>query len=339
MGLDFGAYSAAGSRYGTLNQDYAVVRDAFTAKDLADRPGVPQCCVAAVLDGHGMLGELVAKACGDALVDDVIARTRRCDRWLDQPQDKLRGALSAAFDKAHQAGLAVYDDPPSRITYPCSTRGCTPYSLQRASSLPVYRSEAAAGGGGQHDRLLECGTTCTLAILQGDAIAVAHVGDSAAVLVRLREDDTVEARFITVDHNGRNVSEADRIDKSHARTTSICRHRGYMRVVSGIWAGFELSVTRSLGHKNLEAHGVLCEPDVTRLALAPNDACLIIASDGVWDVMDAREAAHRVLDVLSAGGSAADAARQLVTDTVMLAEGSPDGDADNTTAVVVVLGE
>lgn len=183
---------------------------------------------------------------------------------------------------------------------PC--RGCTPYSLQRASSLPVYRSEAAAGGGGQHDRLLECGTTCTLAILQGDAIAVAHVGDSAAVLVRcaataaawssgccwacppppalpclglpspsahtwlvslllashspafalapfihsldtptsnarpvcllnlhlilvlhptcsLREDDTVEARFITVDHNGRNVSEADRIDKSHARTT------------------------------------------------------------------------------------------------------------------------
>jgi hypothetical protein len=35
----------------------------------------------------------------------------------------------------------------------------------------------------------------------------------------LREDDTVEARFITVDHNGRNVSEADRIDKSHARTT------------------------------------------------------------------------------------------------------------------------
>jgi hypothetical protein len=55
--------------------------------------------------------------------------------------------------------------------------------------------------------------------------------------------------------------------------------------------------------------------------------------------MDAREAAHRVLDVLSAGGSAADAARQLVTDTVMLAEGSPDGDADNTTAVVVVLGE
>jgi hypothetical protein len=238
------------------------VRDAFTAKDLADRPGVPQCCVAAVLDGasrlcaavassrasheragkwlrhltlnyqqrwgcgprlqsrghsaprhrsipccagHGMLGELVAKACGDALVDDVIARTRRCDRWLDQPQDKLRGALSvgdvsayfacrqppmhlatlrsnevhqvtsrggqaphagqplhpsfcfdtstqAAFDKAHQAGLAVYDDPPSRITYPCSTR-CVP----PLSATPALRSMFGCAAVGAVDHVcLRC---------------------------------------------------------------------------------------------------------------------------------------------------------------------------------------
>jgi serine/threonine protein phosphatase PrpC len=63
----------------------------------------------------------------------------------------------------------------------------------------------------------------------------------------------------------------------------------------------------------------------------------IIASDGVWDVMDAREAANRVMDVLSGGGTAEEAARQLVRDTVMLAECSPDGDADNTSAVVIVF--
>lgn len=53
--------------------------------------------------------------------------------------------------------------------------------------------------------------------------------------------------------------------------------------------------------------------------------------------MDAREAANRVMDVISAGGSAADAAKQLVHDTIMLAECSPSGDADNTSAVVVVF--
>jgi serine/threonine protein phosphatase PrpC len=63
----------------------------------------------------------------------------------------------------------------------------------------------------------------------------------------------------------------------------------------------------------------------------------IIASDGVWDVMDAREAANRVMDVLSGGGTAEEAARQLVQDTVMLAECSPDADVDNTSAVVVVF--
>lgn len=63
----------------------------------------------------------------------------------------------------------------------------------------------------------------------------------------------------------------------------------------------------------------------------------IIASDGVWDVMDAREAANRVMDVISGGGTADEAAKQLVQDTVMLAECSPDGDADNTSAVVIVF--
>jgi hypothetical protein len=34
------------------------------------------------------------------------------------------------------------------------------------------------------DRPLECGTTCTLAVLQGDQLLLAHVGDSSAALVR-----------------------------------------------------------------------------------------------------------------------------------------------------------
>lgn len=63
----------------------------------------------------------------------------------------------------------------------------------------------------------------------------------------------------------------------------------------------------------------------------------IVASDGVWDVMDPREAANRVMDVVSGGGSAQDAARQLVQDTVMLAECSPGADTDNTTALVMVF--
>lgn len=55
----------------------------------------------------------------------------------------------------------------------------------------------------------------------------------------------------------------------------ISEDRGYLSIFSGMWAGYELSVTRALGHKNLEAYGVLCEPAVTTFQLQPEDACLV----------------------------------------------------------------
>jgi hypothetical protein len=53
--------------------------------------------------------------------------------------------------------------------------------------------------------------------------------------------------------------------------------------------------------------------------------------------MGGEEAASRVLDALGEGRSAAQAAEQLVKDSVALAQCSPGGEADNTTAVVIML--
>ncbi len=123
---------------------------------------------------------------------------------------------------------------------------------------------------------------------------------------------------------------------SHNRR--ILQADGYLSIFTGPWAGYELSVTRALGHKHLERFGVLCEPAVARCSLRPEDCCLIVATDGLWDVMDPREAVNRVMDVVSEGRSAREAARELVEHAVALAEGSPEADADNTTVLVAVLG-
>jgi hypothetical protein len=56
---------------------------------------------------------------------------------------------------------------------------------------------------------------------------------------------------------------------------SISDDRGYLSCRAGMWAGYELSVTRALGHKHLGAYGVLCEPTVTTMTLQPDDACLV----------------------------------------------------------------
>lgn len=74
--------------------------------------------------------------------------------------------------------------------------------------------------------------------------------------------------------------------RSHLKTANLwmlhglpcCRisyDRGYLSIFAGMWAGYELSVTRALGHKNLEAYGVLCEPSVYSVQLQPEDTCLV----------------------------------------------------------------
>lgn len=92
--------------------------------------------------------------------------------------------------------------------------------------------------------------------------------------------------------------------------------------------------TRVYTHLPLVTSSPACCAVVVHAASLPQ----IVASDGVWDVMDPREAANRVMDIISAGGSAEEAARQLVQDTVMLAECGPGSDTDNTTALVAVFG-
>lgn len=98
----------------------------------------------------------------------------------------------------------------------------------------------------------------------------------------------------------------------------------------GCFDGLLMSLTSWPGHMVYHDHlHPGCCPACTVLQ--------IIASDGVWDVLDAHEAVSRVLDALSEDKTAAEAAQMLVADAVALAEGGPDGEADNTSAVVVLL--
>lgn len=87
----------------------------------------------------------------------------------------------------------------------------------------------------------------------------------------------------------------------------------------------------------MEPLGVTHEPSVACVPLTPADCCVVVATDGVWDVMDPREAVNRAMDALSAGRGAAAAARDLVEAAVALQACGPGGDADNTSAVVIGL--
>jgi serine/threonine protein phosphatase PrpC len=55
-------------------------------------------------------------------------------------------------------------------------------------------------------------------------------------------------------------------------------------VIQGRVAG-QLAVTRALGDHALKTEGVICSPHVDRHVITPDDRIMIIASDGLWDVV------------------------------------------------------
>lgn len=53
---------------------------------------------------------------------------------------------------------------------------------------------------------------------------------------------------------------------------------GYISVLDGMWLGYQLSVTRALGHRFMEKHGVLSEPHVQCFRAREDDRCMVSES-------------------------------------------------------------
>ncbi|KAH7298143.1 hypothetical protein KP509_25G028500 [Ceratopteris richardii] len=113
------------------------------------------------------------------------------------------------------------------------------------------------------------GTTAVIAVLTPAQIVVANCGDSRAVLSR-----GGTAVPVSVDHKPGSEDETSRIEAAGGR---VIHWDGYR--VAGL-----LAVSRSLGDRYLKQY-VISEPDVLCVPRTKDDECLILASDGLWDVI------------------------------------------------------
>ncbi|XP_074556748.1 putative protein phosphatase 2C 24 [Curcuma longa] len=114
------------------------------------------------------------------------------------------------------------------------------------------------------------GSTAVVALLDGNRkLVVANCGDSRAVLSR-----GGQAVPLTDDHKPDRPDELARIEGAGGRVIYFNGAR-----VSGM-----LAMSRALGDKYLKAF-VISEPEICVLDRSAEDECLIIASDGLWDVI------------------------------------------------------
>ena len=95
-----------------------------------------------------------------------------------------------------------------------------------------------------------------------------------------------------------------------------------------------LSVTHNTRLDQIARRILSAQPDLFALTIRPEDEFLIVASDGVWDVLTNQKACDIVLtDLIRSGGAPEQAARALV-DAAYAAESE-----DNISAAVMLLGQ
>uniref|UniRef100_A0A6T5SZ91 PPM-type phosphatase domain-containing protein n=1 Tax=Ostreococcus mediterraneus TaxID=1486918 RepID=A0A6T5SZ91_9CHLO len=144
------------------------------------------------------------------------------------------------------------------------------------------------------------GCTAVNILQVGKVLFAAHAGDSRAVIVYADG----RARAMTEDHKPSSATERRRITAVGGKI-EFC---GCWRVVADhpfkpVRAA--LAVSRSLGDidfKRPKDAGVTAEPDVKRFELNKNVNFLIIASDGLWDVIRDQEAGDIARNTLTSFG-------------------------------------
>jgi serine/threonine protein phosphatase PrpC len=251
----------------------------------------PACLLAGVFDGHGRDGEVVAESVATVLPKLLRQRLQAAAQQLGVPaSDTVRPAFLAAFKDLQGLLDAQFEED----------------VVQPMRKLQLELESAHNSALGELSLPLGSGSTATLALVTADALHVAHVGDSRAVLCRRTPGGALRAEALTVDHNVASSAPGE-LEQVEARGGSVVGRHLAADGVEGM-----LQLTRSLGDVPLHRKGVVRdEPEVTSLPRTGDELFLIIASDGLWDHVSASEAvqwvAQRAPGAVPPGASEAEA--------------------------------
>jgi len=165
------------------------------------------------------------------------------------------------------------------------------------------------------------GSTAVAALLIDTHLYVANIGDSEAVLVKVRDDGSTEPDPLTTLHKASDPGEKKRIE-------ALGGHVFFGRVFGA------LAVSRSFGDSKFKMpktsqNFVSWEPAIRSTDVTPAHKFLILACDGLWDVMTHQEAADFAQKQKAQGKSAKETAQALVRES--LAKKTED----NVTCIVI----
>ncbi|CAL5403618.1 unnamed protein product [Camellia sinensis] len=267
-----------------INQDAMVVWEDFMSEDAT---------FCGVFDGHGPHGHLVARKVRDALPLKILS-------FLHSYESKQSGSsTTCCTGNLKLDGGDLEKD------------GTTEYkvgSLWREAFLKSYK---AMDKELRSHPNLDCfcsGSTAVTIVKQGANLFMASIGDSRAILGSKDGNDSMVAIQLTVDLKPDLPREAERIKRCKGRVFALQDEPE----VSRVWLPFDdapgLAMARAFGDFCLKEYGVISIPEFSHRILTERDKFIVLASDGVWDVLSNEE----VVEIVSSAPSRSSAARILV---------------------------
>ncbi|CAL9134615.1 unnamed protein product [Musa textilis] len=156
------------------------------------------------------------------------------------------------------------------------------------------------------------GSTAVTLIKQGQELVIGHVGDSRAVLGTRDKNNSLTAVQLTVDLKPNLPSEAERIRQCSGRVFALRTEPDVLR----IWLPNDdspgLAMSRAFGDFCLKDFGLISVPEISCWRVTDRDEFVILASDGVWDVLSNKE----VVDIVASAPARSSAASCLVQSAV-----------------------
>ncbi|CAL0320278.1 unnamed protein product [Lupinus luteus] len=207
-----------------------------------------------VYDGHG--GFEVANYCQEHLHSVLIKEIEAVEARLNEKNE--RNNWQEHWKKAFSNCFHEVDD----------------------EVVGVHEANSGSNNGNESECSIESlatetvGSTAVVAVLTQSHIIVANCGDSRAVMCRRKE-----ALPLSADHKPDREDEWTRIEASGGK---VIQWNGYR--ILGV-----LAVSRSIGDRYLKPW-IIPEPEVVFVQREKKDECLILASDGLWDIMTNEEA-------------------------------------------------
>lgn len=240
------------------NQDCSIVWEEFGCQE--------DMIFCGIFDGHGLWGHFVAKMVRESMPPSLLFN------WQETvAQTSLDPECDLESDKKHH-WFNIW-----KHSY-LKTCAAIDQELEQHRKIDTFNS----------------GTTALTIVRQGEFFVVANVGDSRAVLATTSDDGSLVPVQLTVDFKPNLPQEAERIIQCRGRVFSLDDEPGVHRV----WLPDEespgLAMSRAFGDYCVKGFGLISVPEVTQRNITSRDQFVVLATDGVWDVVSNQEAVQIV---------------------------------------------